>query len=77
MEADALSNQQRKVLNILASGRWVSSSEFIHQHYLSQFHARIKELEEKGYTIQHSDFTDEHKYKSYKLIPKEGQLSLL
>jgi biotin operon repressor len=52
----------------LAQGGWVNGREFIQQMMISQAHARIKELQAKGYEIEASDFTDEYKFKSYRLV---------
>lgn len=62
--------QCQKVLKILedADGDWVSGREFIQKHLLSQFHARVFELQRKGYKIEASEFTDEFGFKSYRLI---------
>lgn len=70
--------QPRKVLEALlrASGEWVGGRYFLHTLYLSQFHARIKDLEDKfGWTIQHSEFTDNFGFKSYRIA--EGAVPLV
>jgi hypothetical protein len=51
-----------------AKGGWVSGTYFLRTLYLSQFHTRIFELQKKGHNIEASDFTDEHGFKSYRLI---------
>ncbi len=64
--------QCEKVLKALedARGQWVSGTYFLHTLYLSQFHARIKELEESGIKIEHSDFKDDFGFVSYRILPK-------
>lgn len=71
--------QCEKVLNALKSknGEWINGQYFLHTLYLSQFHARIKELEEKGYKIQHSNFKDEFGFVSYRLLEENNQAKLL
>lgn len=62
--------QAEKVLKALedAHGAWVSGTYFLRSLYLSQYHARIFELQNRGHNIVASDFTDEHGFKSYKLV---------
>lgn len=62
--------QAEKVLQKLkeANGEWVNGRYFLHTMFLSQYHARIFDLQKKGYEIESSDFTDEHGFKSYRLI---------
>lgn len=54
-----------------AQGGWVSGQYFLHTLRLSQYHARIWELQEQGHNIEASDFKDEYGFKSYRLVPKE------
>lgn len=70
--------QSERVLKALqdAQGEWVSGTHFLRNLYLSQYHARIFELQRKGYRIEASDFTDEHGFKSYRL-PVELQPTLI
>ncbi len=65
--------QHEKILMALEAvpGAWVSGEHFLHGLYLSQYHTRIFELQQKGYNIVASDFTDDFGFKSYKLVPKE------
>lgn len=65
--------QKEKVLKALedAQGEWVSGQYFLHDLYLSQYHTRIHELEKEGVKIEHSDFTDNFGFKSYRLKVKE------
>lgn len=69
--------QGERVLETLqkADGNWVSGQYFLRDMFLSQYHARIFELQNKGHTIEASDFTDEFGFKSYRLA--EGQLKLI
>lgn len=60
-----------KVLKVLERGGWVSGDYFLRELYLSQYHARIFELQRKGYNIISSQEVNERGFKSYKLIPKE------
>lgn len=73
--------QARKVLDVLlaAEGAWVSKQTFIRELFLTQAGARLFELENKyGWKIEHSSFTDEHGFKSYRLAAEEpATLSLL
>lgn len=61
--------QAEKVLKALqdANGEWVSGTYFLRTLYLSQFHARIFELQRRGHQIEASEFTDDHGFKSYRL----------
>ena len=59
--------QQEKILRALqnAKGGWISGQYFLHELYLSQYHARIFELQkEEEYNIQASDFVDFAGFKS-------------
>lgn len=64
--------QCQRVLEVLqkADGGWVNGQKFLREMMLSQYHARIKELQEDGYEIEGSPFTDEFGFKSYRLLPK-------
>ena len=65
--------QCQKVLDALleANGKWVSGQHFLRTLFLSQYHARIWELQRKGYRIEASEGVDEDGFKSYRLLPKE------
>lgn len=69
--------QAAKVLVALidAKGEWVSGTYFLRQLFLSQFHARIWDLENRfGWKIEHSEEVDEHGFRSYRItgqIPPE------
>ena len=70
--------QHEKVLDALkgAKGGYVNGRYFARTLFLTQFHTRIKELQEKGYQIQASEFTDDYGFKSYRLV-EDKQLSLI
>ena len=69
--------QAAKVLRALidAKGEWVSGTYFLRDLYLSQYHARIWDLENRfGWKIEHSEEDDEHGFRSYRItgeIPPE------
>jgi len=69
--------QREKVLDALQAhiGEWISGQFFLRNLYLSQYHARIFELQREGYKIEASDFVDDFGFKSYRLLPE--QLTLL
>jgi hypothetical protein len=71
--------QKQKVLNALrkANGDWVNGRHFLHNLFLSQFHTRIHELQKEGYVIEASNFTDEHGFKSYRLIREKDEVVVL
>ena len=75
--------QAERVLEVLknAKGGWVSGQYFLRTLMLSQFHARIWELQKRrdryGYegTIEASDFKDEYGFVYYRLVePGNGKL---
>lgn len=76
--------QAERVLEVLrnANGAWVSGRYFLQQLYLSQFHARIFELQNNrdryAYegVIESSEFRDEHGFVFYRLV-NQGQQKLL
>lgn len=74
-----LTGQKLKVFNALNKniGEWVSGQYFLRTLFLSQYHARIFELQELGYDIEASDFKDEHGFKSYRLVPEKPTQSTL
>lgn len=65
--------QCQKVLEVLekANGEWVSGQVFLHKMYLSQYHARIFELQSNGYKIEASKETDGVGFKSYRIALSE------
>lgn len=64
--------QEQRILKVLEDnlGKFVNGRYFLHTMMISQFHARIFSLQEKGYNIVSSPETDEFGFKSYKLVPK-------
>ena len=71
--------QADRILDYLEAhrGEWVSGSYFLRNMYLSQYHARIFDLERQGIKIEHSDFKDEYGFVSYRLPllePTQGKL---
>jgi len=72
--------QEKKVLKTLldAQGGWVSGQYFLREMLLSQYHRAIWNLEKRdGVEIEHSQFTDEHGFKSYRIVQKPKQLQIL
>lgn len=70
--------QYDKLLRALleARGDWVNGQYFCRTLWLTQFHSVIFTLENRyGWKIEHSDFTDEHGFKSYR-IAVDSQLPL-
>ena len=59
-----------------ANGEWVSGRYFLRELYLSQYHARIWELQQENYNIKASDFTDEFGFKSYCLYAPDTQKTI-
>ncbi len=68
-------SQCGKVLRALreAEGGWINGRKFLHELYLSQYHARIFELQRDGYKIEASDFKDEWGFVSYRLVEEPKQ----
>lgn len=67
-----IGTQYRKVLDKLleAKGEWVNKQVFIREMYLTQAGMVIWNLENKfNWPIEHSDFTDEFGFKSYRITP--------
>lgn len=62
-----------KVLEVLrsANGNWVSGRFFLREMYLSQYHARIWELQDKGHRIEPSEEKDEFGFVRYRLLPSD------
>ena len=72
--------QPRKVLDALlkANGEWINGRFFLRELYLSQYHARIKELEDDyNWPIEHSTFKDEFKFVSYRILTNTSNLTLI
>lgn len=69
--------QEGRVLKVLldAKGDWVNKQVFIRQMFLTQSGRAIWNLENRfHWKIQHSDFSDEHGFKSYRIL--QGELTL-
>ncbi len=50
-------------------GQWVSGAYFLRELYLSQYHARIQDLENKfGWKIEHGEERDEFGFLSYRVV---------
>lgn len=78
----APSTQEEKVLDILQRARdgkinhhfvtkdgWVNKQYFVRVMYLTQAGRALWNLENKmGVAIEHSDFTDDYGFKSYRLV---------
>ena len=64
--------QEGRILEVLeqANGDWVNGRFFLREMFLSQYHARIWGLQEKGYNIEASFDKDSRGFKSYRLVPK-------
>lgn len=62
-------SQATRILAVLkhAKGKWVNGRKFLQEMMITQAHARLHELERKGYKIEHSEFRDAHGFKSYRL----------
>lgn len=72
--------QEQKVYEALkdAKGEWISGQYFLRELFLSQFHRAIWNLENKhGKRVEHSEFTDTHGFKSYRIVPEVKQGNLL
>jgi hypothetical protein len=71
--------QARRILDALleAKGVWISKQHFIRSMFLTQAGARIFELEnDYHWPIEHSKDTDEHGFKSYRILQETSQLTL-
>lgn len=70
--------QTEKILEVLnkSRGQWINGRHFLREMYISQYHARIKELEEQGIRIEHSDFKDEFGFVSYRIPAEINQPAL-
>jgi hypothetical protein len=68
--------QKIRILQVLRDncGTWVSGQFFLREMYISQYHARIWDLQKEGYWIEASKETDEFGFKAYKLIPQQSPL---
>ena len=66
-------SQELRILKVLqeANGQFVSGRYFLQTMLLSQYHARIFSLQEKGHRIEASEVRDQFGFKSYRLLPKD------
>jgi hypothetical protein len=65
-------SQCERVLEILqnSNGKWTDGMTFLRlDHPITQYHARIFELQEQGYNIE-SRFIEGKNWKEYKIIPR-------
>lgn len=71
-------SQEQKILKVLedAQGSWIKGTYFLHVMKLSQFHARIHQLQKRGYRIEASEERDEYNFKSYRILSEDKQLQL-
>ncbi len=62
-------SQATRILAVLkhAKGKWVNGRKFGQEMMISQYHSRISDIKDMGYTIEPSDFRDEYGFKSYRL----------
>jgi hypothetical protein len=68
------------VLDILleADGGWISKQHLVRTCGFTQADARIFELENRyGWCVEHSPFTDEFGFRSYRLVQEARQLSFI
>ncbi len=74
-----MATQAEKVLKVLqdANGSWINGRYFLHTMYLSQYHARIWDLQQKGHKIEASTERDEFGFVSYRLITEPQQAKLI
>jgi len=73
-------SQEAKVLWTLlnAKGDWINKQFFVRNLYLTQAGRAIWNLENKyHWKIEHSDFTDDFKFRSYRIINEPHQEKLL
>lgn len=62
--------QADKILKALQekNGEWINGRYFNDTLHITQFHARIFELQKRGHIIEASAFTDQYGFKSYRLM---------
>lgn len=68
--------QEDRVLQVLlkANGTWVNKQYFVRDLYLTQAGRAIHNLENRfGWKIEHSDFTDQFGFKSYRIVQDKQQ----
>jgi len=72
-------SQTDRILQCLlnADGDWVNGQYFLRTMMLSQYHARIKELEDRfHWKIEHSTFKDDYGFVSYRIVQEKATLPL-
>ncbi|KKN06980.1 hypothetical protein LCGC14_1071700 [marine sediment metagenome] len=71
--------QEKRIYDYLEAhmGEWINGQYFLRTMMISQYHARIWSLQEKGHKIEASEFKDQWGFKSYRLTPKEPIQSTL
>lgn len=71
--------QEKRIHDVLleAQGDWVNGQYFLRNMMLSQYHRAIHNLEKRGILVEHSEFTDEYGFKSYRIKCEVKQESLL
>jgi hypothetical protein len=72
--------QEWRVLQRLldASGGWINKQVFIREMYLTQAGRAIFNLQNRFHgSVEPSKFTDEHGFKSYRIVQEVRTLSLL
>ena len=71
--------QEARLLDVLlnAQGDWINGQYFLREMYLSQYHRAIHTLQNKyHWPIEPSEFTDQFKFKSYRLGQEVKTLAL-
>ena len=61
---------------VLQGDPWISGNFFVHKMYLTQFHARMFELEKQGYVFERSKEKDEFGFYLYRLVSEPANLPL-
>jgi hypothetical protein len=69
--------QSARILEVLKDHEWHNGQYFLRTMMISQFHARIFELQKQSHDIEVSDFKDQYGFRSYRLkLPQPVQLTL-
>lgn len=71
-------SQKQRILNVLkdAGGQWVNGQTFGRGMMITQYHARIWQLQKEGHNIEASEHTDSYGFKLYRLVESKVQPSL-
>lgn len=66
-------NQSEKILTVMKQrkGEWINGRYFLQNMMISQYHARIFDLQRQGHVIEPSESTDEFGFKSYRLVQEK------